>query len=135
MDYRVGKQNVKYKPFKEYDITLIIQFEFCPRCKYFSDCYELDEILSEYYEHGLPITVKGATKFISPSCGEDLEPQILNCKKCGSPGVLKSIANGNRAVLCVNKDCKNAYRARSGYKGSDRRAIDDWNRRNKEGLL
>lgn len=55
---------------------------------------------------------------------------IIPCKKCGSEGVLKYITNGNAAVLCTNKNCKNSTRADSGFKGSDRMVIDDWNRRN-----
>jgi hypothetical protein len=56
--------------------------------------------------------------------------ELLPCKKCGSVGALKSIVNGNVAILCTNKDCKNATRGKSGFKGSDRMAVDDWNRRN-----
>ena len=56
--------------------------------------------------------------------------ELLHCKKCGSVGALKSITNGNVAILCTNKDCKNATRGKSGFKGSDRMAVDDWNRRN-----
>lgn len=59
-----------------------------------------------------------------------MDSKIIPCKKCGSEGVLKYIANGNAAVLCTNKNCKNSTRADSGFKGSDRMAIDDWNRRN-----
>lgn len=56
--------------------------------------------------------------------------ELLLCKKCGCTGELKSITNGNVAILCTNKDCKNSNRADSGFKGSDRMAVDDWNRRN-----
>lgn len=56
---------------------------------------------------------------------------INRCSKCGFEGVIKSIANGNVAVLCTNSNCKNSSRAKSGFKGSDRMAVDDWNNRNK----
>lgn len=59
-----------------------------------------------------------------------MNSEIILCKRCGSEGVIKSITNGNVAVLCTNKNCKNSTRADSGFKGSDRMAIDDWNRRN-----
>lgn len=56
--------------------------------------------------------------------------KLLPCKKCGSVGELKSTTNGNVAILCTNENCKNATRGESGFKGSDRMAVDDWNRRN-----
>ena len=56
------KQNVKYKPFKWADLTLIIQFDFCPKCKYFNSCYDIDD-LSQQYE-GKPITIKGESRYI-----------------------------------------------------------------------
>ena len=65
------KQNVKHKPFEWADLTLIVQFDFCPKCKYFKNCYGLDEISQEY--DGRPMTVKGESRYISADCGKDLK--------------------------------------------------------------
>ncbi len=65
------KQNVKYKPFKWADITLIIRFDFCPQCKYFKDCYALNEIAQEY--DGKSMVVKGESRYISADCGKCLK--------------------------------------------------------------
>ena len=64
------KQNVRYKPFEWADLTLIIQFDFCPQCKYFYTCYALDEVIQEY--EGKPIVVRGQSNYISADCGKDL---------------------------------------------------------------
>lgn len=65
------KQNVKYKPFAWADVTLIIQFDFCPKCTYFENCYDLDEIAQEY--EGKPMTVRGESRYISVDCGKNLK--------------------------------------------------------------
>lgn len=67
------KQNVKYKPFNWANLTLIIQFDFCPKCKYFNSCYDIDELSQQY--DGRPITVKGESRYISADCGKDLESE------------------------------------------------------------
>lgn len=64
------KQNVRYKPFKWADLTLIIQFEFCPKCAYFKSCYDIAELACLY--DGKPLTIKGECNYISASCGEDI---------------------------------------------------------------
>jgi hypothetical protein len=64
------KQNVRYKPFEWADITLIIQFDFCPKCKYFANCYALDEVAQEY--DGKPMVVRGQSNYISRDCGKYL---------------------------------------------------------------
>lgn len=56
--------------------------------------------------------------------------ELLPCKKCGSVGELKSTTNGNVAILCTNKECKNSTRGERGFKCSERMAADDWNERN-----
>ena len=68
------KQNVKYKPFKWADLTLIIQFDFCPKCRYFESCYELSEVAQRY--DGRAITIKGESHYISADCGNDLESEL-----------------------------------------------------------
>ena len=65
------KQNIKYKPFTGADLTLIVQFDFCPKCKYFKSCYDITELAQEY--DGKPITVKGESRYISVDCGKDLK--------------------------------------------------------------
>lgn len=65
------KQNVKYKPFKWADLTLILQFDFCPKCSYFESCYDITELAQEY--NGKPITIKGESRYISADCGKDLK--------------------------------------------------------------
>lgn len=64
------KQNVKYKPFEWADVTLIIQFDFCHKCKYFENCYDIDDVAQQY--DGNPITIKGESRYISVDCGKDL---------------------------------------------------------------
>lgn len=65
------KQNVRYKPFEWADLTLIIQFDFCPKCVYFGSCYDMDELAQQY--DGKPITIKGESRYISADCGKDLK--------------------------------------------------------------
>lgn len=65
------KQNVKYKPFGWADLTLIIQFDFCPKCEYFENCYGLDEVAQEY--DGRPITIRGESRYLSADCGKALK--------------------------------------------------------------
>ena len=65
------KQNVKYKPFGWADLTLILQFDFCTKCKYFDSCYDIDELPQQY--DGKPITIKGESRYISADCGKNLK--------------------------------------------------------------
>ena len=65
------KQNVRYKPFEWGVLTLIIQFDFCPKCVYFESCYDIDELAQQY--DGKPITIKGESRYISADCGKDLK--------------------------------------------------------------
>lgn len=65
------KQNVRYKPFEWANLTLIIQFDFCPKCEYFKNCYDIDEVSQQY--DGKPITIKGVSRYISADCGNDLK--------------------------------------------------------------
>lgn len=65
------KQNVRHRPFNWADITLILQFDFCPKCEYFESCYDLDEIAQEY--DGKPMTVIGESRYLSVDCGKDLK--------------------------------------------------------------
>ena len=67
------KQNVEYKPFEWADITLIIQFDFCPKCKYFESCYDINQLPFEY--EGKPKVIKGESRYISQDCGKDLEEE------------------------------------------------------------
>ena len=64
------KQNVKYKPFNWTDLTLIIQFDFCPKCKYFESCYAIEQLVINYDPKIK--TVKGESRYISQDCGKDL---------------------------------------------------------------
>lgn len=64
------KQNVDYKPFEWSDLMIILQFDFCPRCRYFESCYDLDILASEY--DGTILRMRGAANFISIDCGKDL---------------------------------------------------------------
>lgn len=67
------RQNVKIKPFAWANITLIVQFEYCPKCKYFSDCYDLRTLACEY--DGYPITIKGQSNYITQNCFEEREDE------------------------------------------------------------
>lgn len=63
------EQNVKIKPFKWADLTLVVQFDFCPKCRLFESCYSLKELSSEYER---PCTIKGSSNYISSECGDDI---------------------------------------------------------------
>ena len=65
------KQNVKIKPFKWADLTLIVQFEHCPKCKYFSSCYGIKELACEY--DGRSRLVKKVPNYISQDCFEEMD--------------------------------------------------------------
>ena len=64
------EQNVRIKPFKWADLTLIIQFDFCPQCKYFERCYGLKNLAEEYDRS---CVIKGKANYISPECGDNIE--------------------------------------------------------------
>jgi hypothetical protein len=64
-----AKQNVKIKPFKWADLTLIVQYEYCPQCKYFSNCYDIKELVCEY--DGRSRVVKKVPNYISQDCFEE----------------------------------------------------------------
>ena len=60
------EQNVKYKPFEWADVTIILQFDFCPKCKYFESCYDIDDVdtlMADY--NGRPLVIKGESRYIS----------------------------------------------------------------------
>ena len=59
------KQNVKCKPFKWCDLELIVQFDFCPQCKLFKDCYNLQTIANEYDGEQC---IKGQPNYIDQDC-------------------------------------------------------------------
>ena len=63
------EQNVKIKPFKWADLTLIVQYKHCPQCKYFSNCYDIKELACEY--DGRSRTVKKVPNYISQDCFEE----------------------------------------------------------------
>lgn len=63
------EQNVKIKPFKWADLILVVQFEHCPKCKYFSSCYDIKELACEY--DGRSRVVKKVPNYISQDCFEE----------------------------------------------------------------
>lgn len=64
------KQNIKVKPFGWADLTLIVQFNFCPNCKYYSNCYDLAELARNYDGKA---TVRGQPNYLSESCFDNME--------------------------------------------------------------
>lgn len=65
------KQNVHIKPFRWADMTLIVQYDYCPKCKYFSSCYDIKELACEY--DGRSRVVKKVPNYISQDCFEETE--------------------------------------------------------------
>lgn len=65
------KQNALFKPFEWANLTVIIQFDFCPKCIYFKRCYDFNELADRY--DGKAVTVRGTASYLSNECGLDLE--------------------------------------------------------------
>ena len=64
------KDGIAIKPFKWADLTLIVRFQFCSKCKLFNECYEIRRLAKEYES---PCVVIGKANYSSNKCGE-------NCK-------------------------------------------------------
>ena len=65
------KQNIKIKLLNGQDLALIVQYEYCPKCKYFSNCYDIKELVCEY--DGRSRVVKKVSNYISEDCFVEAE--------------------------------------------------------------